>query len=147
MPFERRGPMISVIDNTSTLRHACFNALATLGHPVVAFHSPETFVNSGAIYNSNLLILGRTRLCPSKCEALQWASAIRPNLRTLLLHPDCIELRHLLQICKSENGVPPDADSSLCLNTFWRALESGVLLRESESAFKQLFARIDAPAT
>src|ERR1700733_8243304 len=116
MPFDRRGPMISVIDNTSTLRHACFNALTTLGHSVATFHSPETFVNSGAIYTSNLLILGRTRLCRTKCEALQWASAVRPDLRTLLLHPDYIELRHLLAICGGKDDVTLNTDPSLCLN-------------------------------
>jgi FixJ family two-component response regulator len=77
--------MIVVIDTASNVRRSCFNALTEMGHSVVVFHSPDTFINSGAFYNTSLFILGETRVGWSESEALLWASTIRPNVRTLLV--------------------------------------------------------------
>ena len=135
--------MISVIDNTSCVRHACFDSLTALGQFVAVFHSPETFVDSGAIFGTDLLILGRTRFCRTKCEALRWASTVRPNLKTFLLHPDCMEWRPLRQLC--EDGGPPVVidNASNCMEILREALESAALLRRNGSTVKQLQAQLD----
>jgi hypothetical protein len=136
-------PLITVIDNTSCVRHACFDSLTALGQFVSVFHSPETFVDSGAIFGTDLLILGRTRFCRTKCEALRWASTVRPNLKTFLLHPDCTEWRPLGQLCE-EGSLPVLNDNpSNCLDILRKALEAGVLLRRNGSRLKQPRVRLD----
>jgi hypothetical protein len=135
--------MISVIDNTSCVRHACFDSLTALGQFVAVFHSPETFVDSGAIFGTDLLILGRTRSCRTKCEALRWAGTVRPNLKTFLLHPDCTEWRPLHQLCE-DGGLPVVIDNaSNCMQILRKALESGALLRRNGSSLKQPQVRLD----
>jgi hypothetical protein len=89
--------MIAVIDTASSVRHTYYSTLTKMGHSVVVFHSPDTFVNSGAIYKVNLLILGKTRVCVTKSESLLWARFARPNLRTLLPGFGEIELKHLCE--------------------------------------------------
>jgi hypothetical protein len=102
--------MIAVIDTASNVRHAYFNALTEMGHSVVVFHSPDTFVNSGAIYKANLLILGETRVCVTKSEALLWAKSARPNLRTLLPGFGEVELQHLSELFETEGVATTQVD-------------------------------------
>jgi len=94
--------MIALIDTASNVRHACFNTLTEMGHSVAVFHSPDTFVNFGAIYRTKLLIIGKTRICPTKSEALLWARSARPNLRTVLPGLGEIELRQLCEAYEME---------------------------------------------
>jgi hypothetical protein len=119
--------VISVIDNSSSLRHACFDALTALGQSVAVFHSPETFVDSGAIFATDLLILGRTRSCITQCEALQWASVVRPDLNALLLDPGRIELRRLRHLCEEGGSSISDDNAAICMETFRKALAAGLL--------------------
>jgi len=102
--------MIAVIDNSSSVRHACFNALTEIGHSVTVFYSPETFIDSGTIYAVDLLVLGGMRVCRTKSEALQWAGSVRPNLRTLLLGYGEIELKHLCELSGIEEIETSRAD-------------------------------------
>jgi hypothetical protein len=90
--------MIAVIDTASSVRHTCFNTLTEMGISVAVFHSPDTFVNSGAIYKASLLILGKTRVCLTKSEPLIWAGFVRPHLRTVLPGLGEIELWQLGEI-------------------------------------------------
>jgi hypothetical protein len=140
-------PLITVIDNTSCVRHACFDSLTALGQFVAVFHSPETFVDSGAIFATDLLILGRTRSCRTKCEALRWASAVRPDLGTFLLHPDCTEWRPLRELCEEGSLPILDDNPSRCLEILRKALDSGVLLRRNGPTLKQPQVRLDVHAT
>jgi hypothetical protein len=119
--------MVSVICSSSDIRHACFDVLTALGHKVAVFHSPETFVNSGAFYKTSLLILGRTRFCRTKSEAVQWAMTIRPELETLLLHPHCMQLYRLDEICKAESPFKVDDDPTIGLEVFLKALNLGIV--------------------
>lgn len=89
--------MIALIHANSNERHACFNTLTSMGHSVAVYHSPETFVNSGALDKTDFLILGRLRICPAQSEALLWASSIRPHLRTLVPGLGQIELKDLCE--------------------------------------------------
>lgn len=94
--------MIAVIDTASSVRHACFNALTEMGYPVVVFYSPDTFINSGAIYSASVLVLGETRVGRTRSEALLWASVVRPDLHTLLLGPGEIQLIHLCELFETD---------------------------------------------
>jgi hypothetical protein len=136
--------MIAVIDKASEVRHTCTEALAALGQPAAAYYSTQSFVNSGAIFTSDLLILGRTRSCRTQCEALQWAKTVRPNLKTILLHPDCVEQRLLFHACESVDSLADDA--SVCLDVFWKALNSGNLLHRADTALTLTPSRLDLRA-
>jgi hypothetical protein len=105
--------MIAVIDTASRVRHACFNTLTKLGYPVVVFHSPDTFINSGTIYKATLLIIGKTRVPLAESEGLQWARSVRPSLRILVLGPREISLKQLHELFEreaSENSQPDICD-------------------------------------
>jgi hypothetical protein len=119
--------MIAVIDISSEVRHICFDVLSEADKPAVVFYSTQTFVNSGAIFKADRLVLGRTRFCRTRCEALRWASTIRPSLRTVLLDPYRIELRSLSETCTDSIDRLPGNSSSARLEAFRGALGIGLL--------------------
>lgn len=126
--------MIALIDTTSSVRRACFDALTEMGHSAAVFHSPETFINSGAIYAADLLIVGKTRICRTQSEALQWAGTVRPNLRTLLLGYGLIELKGLCQLYEMKGDDTPQADVCDYLTEIRMALAPSASVRSQHSA-------------
>jgi hypothetical protein len=119
--------MIAVIDISSVVRHTCFDVFSEAGMPAAVFYSTQTFANSGAIFTADRLVLGRTQFCRTKCEALRWASTIRPGLPTLLLDPYRVELRSLLEVCTDCIDRSPGNNSSACLEAFRVAVDMGLL--------------------
>ena len=118
--------MIAVIDIRSEVRHTCFDALTELGEAVEAFCSPQTFINSGAIAKADMLILGQTSLCRTTHECLQWASVLRPDLKTIILGPDCLDVESLDGLFGRQTSRTPGSTALARREAFYNALDSGV---------------------
>lgn len=120
---ENRGLlMISLIDCTSRVRHACFDAITALGQSVNVFYSPESFVNSGVLFRTDVLILGTTRFCRTESEPLRWASVVCPELKTILLVSNGIELCLLSDACNAVSSSHFTTDSASQLDVLKTAL-------------------------
>lgn len=91
--------MIAIVDTNRTVRHKCFRILTSECLPVQVFYSTLWFVDSGALYDADLLILGETRDCKNKCSSLRWASIVRPDLKTVLLDSITPCIRPLYEVC------------------------------------------------
>jgi hypothetical protein len=101
--------------------------LTATGQTVKVFHSPETFVNSGAVFKSELLILGRTAQSILECGTLQWAAMVRPNLQTFLLHSDYREVHQLFKVCQQPELPLRSCSNAKCVDALQNALTSGDL--------------------
>lgn len=99
--------MIAVIDAASNVRHACFNALTGFGHSVLVPQSPETYINPGALYSTNLLMLGSPRVKRTRSEPLLWARAVRPHLRTVLIGLVETQVKYLSEMFEAEWASSP----------------------------------------
>jgi DNA-binding NtrC family response regulator len=119
--------MVALIDNSSAVRRACYDMLTSAGRPVTVFYSPETFVNSGAVNETDLLIIGRIRSSLQECEAIRWASVVRPELKTLLLNRTCEDLPSLIQLCHCADPLYGVDSPETCVEALKRALTSGAL--------------------
>jgi hypothetical protein len=126
--------MIAVIDINSEVRHECFKALSEDGIPVAVFHSTQTFVDSGAIFETRLLLLGQTRPCRSQCDSLRWARTMRPHLDTLLLKPLQLSIRSLSSVCNDPDESPEHNECLASLEAFRRARHFGLLRSPRDSS-------------
>jgi hypothetical protein len=122
--FNTEASMIAVIDNCSQVRRQCFDVLNAAGLEVAVFHSPETFVHSGAVHKSGLLILGRTTKCVTQSAALQWASSFYPDLKTYILSSDCAQLLQLATACNAPVPVKTDEGISCSIDLLHSVLYS-----------------------
>lgn len=119
--------MIAIIDTNSGVRRACYQALSNERVSVAVFFSVVTFVDSGAFFQAELLVLGKTRVCRTKCETFRWASSVRPDLRTLLLNPMRLGIRSLLEVCNEPSDRLAENDCFRSLDAFRRARDLGLL--------------------
>ena len=133
--------MIAIIDMNSDVRHGCFHMLSKENIAVAVFYSALTFVNSGAVYVTEILALGKTRSCRTSCDTLRWASSVRPELRTLLLNPMRLCIRPLPEVCRDLSDRLAEIDSSVSLDALRQAHTLG-LFKCADGLSYQSFVRI-----
>jgi hypothetical protein len=118
--------MISVIEQKSLLRHGYFEALSALGYSPNVFYSPESFASSRALFTTDVLVLGTTRLPIAESTALRQASEVRPRLVTIILSKCLTEVTLLADFCegsKVSNGVEAPAKYLNLLNCLAAVLQ------------------------
>jgi hypothetical protein len=124
--------VISVIERTSKVRRACFDAIEAIGEQVRIFYSVQSFVDTGAIFASDVVVLGLLPLCTQQCEPLLWASSVRPKLTTLLLGEASTLKRNLSDVCDEARIISVDDDPAFRIAAIQRIARSGVLERSSK---------------
>jgi hypothetical protein len=131
--------VISVIEKTSHVRKACFEAIDSIGESVRVFYSIQSFVDTGAIFTSDLVVLGRIPFCTFECEPLRWASSVRPDLATLLLGQSPYVKRWLSEVYEEARVISCEDDPAFRVNAIRKIANCGILQRGPASKVRSFY--------